>query len=122
MPPIKVLLAEDSASVRRSIGIVLSTEPGISLIGEAGNYTEAMQKVADLKPDVAVIDLHMPDEREFSPAFINVHFRSFARHVLIVSVFNDKDSKDLAFKYGAERFLDKANIGTELIPAILALS
>jgi DNA-binding NarL/FixJ family response regulator len=74
---------------------------------------------ADLKPNVVVIDLHMPDERGFSPDFIKSQFLLSTNHLLAISVWNDEQSKALASRYGAKAFLDKSNLGSELIPAIL---
>ena len=56
----RILVADDHASVRRYICGVLEAEQGWSVCGEASNGREAVQMAAELKPDVVVLDLSMP--------------------------------------------------------------
>jgi DNA-binding NarL/FixJ family response regulator len=121
MPPITVLLADDTDAIRAAISRILAPDPGIQVIGEAANFTEAIRMAAELKPDVVVVDLHMPDENTFDPSFIKSQLLLSAKHLLVVSIWIDEESKALANRYGAARFLEKSNLGTELIPAILEL-
>ena len=122
MPPFTVLLAEDSDVMRLAIRRILEGEPGIALIGEASSFAEAIRMAADLTPNVVVSDLHLPDERAFTPDLIKSQFLLSAKHVVAISIWNDEASKALAESYGAAAFLDKAKLGLELIPAILRLA
>jgi chemotaxis response regulator CheB len=76
---------------------------------------------AALKPDVILLDLHMPDDRSFDPEFVKTNL-SGAR-VLAMSLSSDYASEEdirlLAENFGAVRTLDKAKLCDELIPAIL---
>jgi chemotaxis response regulator CheB len=96
-------------------------EPAIKLLGEASNFSEAISMTAALRPDVIVLDLHMPDDRSFNPAFVKANL-SGAR-VLAMSLSSDCESEDetrlLAESFGAVTMLDKAKLNDELIPAIL---
>ncbi len=56
-----MLICEDHAIVRKGIRALLATEPGIQVVGEAGNGTEAITQAAALNPDVILMDLMMPD-------------------------------------------------------------
>ena len=58
---IRVLLADDHAVVRQGFRLILSAQPDIEVVAEAGNGREAVEKAAECKPDVAVIDLSMPE-------------------------------------------------------------
>ena len=62
--PIKVLLADDSEIMREAIKKLLKDEPRIHIVGEASSFGAAMQLVADLKPDILLLDLHLPQKRE----------------------------------------------------------
>ena len=59
--PIRVFLLDDHEIVRRGVRDLLDTEPGITVIGEAGTATAALARIPALKPDVAVLDIRLPD-------------------------------------------------------------
>jgi PleD family two-component response regulator len=67
---IRVLLADSSDVMRLAIVRVLREEPLIELVGEVTNFAEALQLSAALKPDVLLLDPHMPDEREYPPELV----------------------------------------------------
>lgn len=58
--PIRVLIVDDSALVRRIFSESLASQPGIEVIGAAANPYEARDKILDLKPDVLTLDIEMP--------------------------------------------------------------
>ncbi|MEX2543171.1 MAG: response regulator transcription factor [Trueperaceae bacterium] len=57
---IRLLLVDDHAVVRRGLQMVLSLEPDLNVVGEAGDGREALARVADLRPHVVLMDLLMP--------------------------------------------------------------
>lgn len=59
-PALKVLLVDDHAVVRQGLRMFLATDGGLIVVGEAQNGQEAIQKVAELHPDVVLMDLLMP--------------------------------------------------------------
>ena len=59
--PIGVFLLDDHEIVRRGVADVLETDPGITVVGEAKNAAEALARVPALRPDVAVLDVRLPD-------------------------------------------------------------
>src|SRR5688500_18576888 len=60
MQIIRVIIADDTALLRRLLGDRLNREPGISIVGEANDGREAVELTARMKPDVAILDLDMP--------------------------------------------------------------
>lgn len=60
MPSIRVLVVDDNDSLRRLLEVVLGIEPDLAVIGMAENATEALERVAEMRPDVVVLDNHMP--------------------------------------------------------------
>jgi NarL family two-component system response regulator LiaR len=58
--PIRVLLVDDHAVVRKGLCALLEREPGIEVVGEAENGAQAVQQAARLRPDVVLMDLEMP--------------------------------------------------------------
>src|SRR5580658_5323579 len=61
MKKLRILIADDHGLVRRGARAVLSSQRGWRVVGEAANGREAIQKAVELKPDVAVVDIGMPD-------------------------------------------------------------
>jgi DNA-binding NarL/FixJ family response regulator len=116
-----VLLADDSDLMLRMIGRLLQEEPGIELLGKAKSFAQTLQMTAELKPEVVVMELHMHDETKFEPELIRSQLLRSAKHIVVMSVWNDEKSQALANRYGAASFLDKNTLSSTLIPAILKL-
>ena len=118
---VSALVVDDADVIRRTLRDFLEGEPAIKLLGEASNFAEALSMTAALKPDVVLLDLHMPDDHSFNPEFVKANL-SGAR-VLAMSLSGDYASEEdirlLAENFGAVRTLDKAKLCDELIPAIL---
>jgi DNA-binding NarL/FixJ family response regulator len=119
--PIKVLLADDSEIMREAIKKLLEDEPRIHIVGEASSFPAAMQLVADFKPDILLLDLHMPQKRDL-PAPIVKSQLNCIEYTLAISFANDEEAKSLAASYGAVALLDKMGLYTELLPAIMQLA
>jgi DNA-binding NarL/FixJ family response regulator len=116
--PIKVLLADDTDLMRHAIRKLITEEPRIELVGEASNFGQAMQLIADHKPQVLLLDLHLAEKREFNPALVKSQLAS-VENVLAVSFSNDAEAEALAESYGAKLLLDKMKLFNQLIPTIL---
>jgi DNA-binding NarL/FixJ family response regulator len=117
---IKVLLADDSQAIRSAIRKTLAEEPRIEVVAEASTFAETIQKIADFKPAVLLLDLHLPEKREFTPELVKAQLQSVC--TLAVSLSNDEEAKALAESYGAVSLLDKMNLYSEVIPAIMGCS
>jgi len=119
-----VLVADDSDLIRNAIRRVLDAEPSIQIVGEAESFATAIAMARDLRPDVLLLDLHMPDDESFDPGYIkaNLSDAGSKTHVIGISLFSDEDAETSALgqSLGAIRVLDKARFYDELIPAILA--
>ncbi|HEY2462390.1 MAG TPA: response regulator [Candidatus Acidoferrum sp.] len=121
LKPCSVLLADDSKTMRNAVSRILQEDPRIQFLGVAENFEQTLQMTADLKPTVVLMDLHMPDERGFDPQFIKSQLLLSAQHIVVMSIWNDKQAQVLAGKYGAADLLDKGNLVATLVPAILKL-
>jgi chemotaxis response regulator CheB len=116
--PIRVLIADDSDVMLAAMRRVIEEEPSLEVVGQASSFAKAMQMVADLKPDVLVLDLRMPERGDFGPVLVRSQLAAVS-HVLAVSISNDAEAKALSESYGAEILLDKMNLYSELVPEIL---
>jgi DNA-binding NarL/FixJ family response regulator len=116
---VKLLLADDSETLCKAIRAVLSGEPRIELLGEARSLPETVKMASMLQPDVILLDLHMPGEQGFEPSTVKIQFLTCSERVIAMSISNDDETKALALEYGAVVLLDKATLGSELIPTLL---
>jgi two-component system, NarL family, response regulator NreC len=119
--PIKVLLADDSEIMREAIKKLLEDEPRIQIVGEASSFPAAMQLVADFKPEILLLDLHLPQKRDLLPALVKSQLHCI-KYTLAISFANDEEARSLAASYGAVALLDKMSLYTELLPAIMRLA
>jgi two-component system, NarL family, response regulator NreC len=117
---IKVLMADDNHAMRSAIRRTLEEEPRIEIVAEASTFAETIQKIADFKPAVLLLDLHMPEERDITPALVKAQLQGVC--TVAVSLSNDDEAKALAESYGAVSLLDKMTLYSDIIPAIMHCS
>ena len=117
---IKVLIADDVEFMRRAIRRVLDNRPEVTVVGEAAGFAETILLANNLKPDLIVLDLHMPDEA--GPGLLQIRSHLDGALLVATSVWSDSATKALADNIGADLFLDKASLGTKLLPAIVQLT
>jgi len=118
--PITVLVADDKEVVLRAVRVLLRRDPEIRIVGQTGTYQQTTQSILDLKPQVVVMDLHMPDESSTSPQEIKSVLDTSGSGLIAMSFWNDQDTQALAKNLGAVTLLDKLRLVSELIPAIKA--
>jgi two-component system nitrate/nitrite response regulator NarL len=116
---IKVLLADDALMMRQMIRVLLQQHSELELVGEAGNFGQAMRMASDLKPDVVLLDLHMPGGIDAVPADVRSRLEVSGSKVVAISIWNDEDSLALAKEFGAVKLLNKMELGGLLVPTIL---
>jgi len=114
--PVRILVADDSDTMRRAICALLQAQNAIAVCGEAGNYAELLKIFNATTTDVVLMDLRMPGEKLFTAATIKDHLQGSC--LLAMSVWNDAETASLAQSYGAARLLDKSQLASTLIPAI----
>jgi len=97
---------------------LLNEEPSTELVGETKGFAETIQLANALKPDGLLLELHMSDEREYSPESVRFQLAMHAGCIVAIPVWNDEKAKALAERFGARVLLDKANLYAELISAL----
>ncbi|MEK5257368.1 response regulator transcription factor [Paenibacillus sp. FSL F4-0125] len=114
---INLLLVDDHAMVRRGLQVFLSTQPDIKVIGEASNGREALERTAELNPDVILMDLHMPimDGIETAQALRISHPQV---KVIVLTSFSDQDHVLPAVRVGIKGYLLKDIEPEALVVAI----
>jgi two-component system chemotaxis response regulator CheB len=104
---LKVLIVDDSKFIRRSIKDLFATDPQLEVIGEAANGKEALEKIAQLNPDVVTLDINMP-EMDGIATIKHIMIKS-PRPTLMFSTMTSEGATETfdALRYGAVDFLQK---------------
>lgn len=116
-----LLLVDDNPTFLRILSDFLGEEEGILLVGMAGSGEEALEKAKELRPQVILLDLFMPGLGGLSAI---PRLRSMMPDVAIIvlTVLDAKAYREAALAAGADDFVAKANLHTDLIPAIQQLT
>ena len=115
--PARVLLVDDHQMVRQGLIFFLSTQPGITIVGEAGTAEEALQLVDELLPDVVLMDIVLPHMSGIE-ALRTIYEKYSDIHVIMLSSFVDTDKVERAIQAGAAGYLMKDVDPVELAAAI----
>ncbi len=114
---IRILIADDHAIVRKGIRALLTTEPDIEVIGEAGNGAEAVALAQKMSPDVILMDLVMP-KVDGIEATRQISEQQPGAHILVLTSFAADDKVFPAIKAGALGYLLKDSGPEALVQAI----
>jgi DNA-binding NarL/FixJ family response regulator len=121
MKPIRVLIADDHALFREGVNAILKSVPDIELVGEAGTGQEAWTLASDLKPDVILMDIQMPDFNG-----VDATERILKTHpdtgIIIVTMLEDDDSLFSAMRAGARGYVLKGADKAEMLKSIRAVA
>jgi len=115
--PIRVLLADDHALVRKGFRRLLDDEPGVEVVGEASNGSAAVELSLQLKPQVVVMDLAMP-EMDGIQATAQILRRQPEIAILMLSMYSEENYVRNAFAAGARGYLLKNALEVDLAYAI----
>jgi DNA-binding NarL/FixJ family response regulator len=114
---IKVFLLDDHEIVRRGVRDMLEAEPDITVVGEAGTAASALARIPALRPDVAVLDVRLPDGDGVT---VCREIRSRMPEVacLMLTSFGDDEALFDAIMAGASGYVLKQIRGTDLVGAV----
>jgi DNA-binding NarL/FixJ family response regulator len=117
---LRILIAEDQALVRRGTSVLLSMEPDMEVVGQACDGIEAVTMARELRPDIVLMDLHMPRMGGVSAT------REITRdlpgtQVLVLTTLDDDETVFEAVRAGAHGYLLKDVTEQELFETIRAL-
>jgi len=115
--PIRLLLVDDQRLLREGMRILLELEPDLEVVGEAANGAEALTRYAELRPDVVLMDVKMP-EMDGVAATRQLLIDHPQAKVVILTTFDDDEYVFEGIRAGALGYLLKALSGEELADAI----
>ncbi|MFD9078405.1 response regulator [Streptomyces erythrochromogenes] len=115
--PIKVFLLDDHEVVRRGLRDLLDAEPDIIVVGEAGTAEQALARGPALRPDVAVLDVRLPDGDGITVCR-ELRSRMPGLACLMLTSFDDEDALLDAIMAGAAGYVLKQIKGSDLVSAV----
>ena len=115
---IRVLIVDDQALVRAGFRMILESEPGIEIVGEAADGQEALEAARELKPDVVLMDIRMPNLDGLEATRRLNEGASTGPRVLMLTTFDLDEYVYEALRAGASGFLLKDTPPEQLVSAI----
>jgi len=117
---VSILIADDHAVVRRGLRALLETQPGWKVAAEVGNGREAVESATKLTPDLAVLDISMPDLNGLDAAVMILKASPRTR-ILILTMHAAEDLIRKTLKAGARGYVLKSDAERDLVAAADAL-
>jgi two-component system response regulator DevR len=116
-PPIRVLLIDDSPIIRLGLRSALEDYPDIAIVGEAGTVADGTAASLQLKPDIVLLDLHLPDKSGLTACRELLRARPQLKILILTSSSNERHVQE-ALSAGARGYLLKENDGAALASAL----
>ena len=116
----RILIADDNEQVRHGIAWLLSSEKEWQVCGEACSISETLDKTAELRPDLVLLDIRMPDGSGLDTAR-RLRLMMPELKIVIMSQHDPNRLASHAIHAGADACVDKARMGADLIPTISAV-
>jgi len=118
---IRILLADDHTLIRRGLRLLIEQQPELSVVGEAEDGRQAVSQAAQLKPDVAVLDIGMPNLNGIEAAK-QISESDTKTSIVILSMYSDETYILRALKAGARGYLLKDSAEADLVRAIKSVA
>ncbi|HST12036.1 MAG TPA: response regulator transcription factor [Terriglobales bacterium] len=117
MHRLRILIVDDLALWRAKTHSLLKPKPNWQVVGEACNGLQAVQRTAELSPDLVLLDIGMPILNGIEAAK-QIHSAFPSTKIVFLTQDHDADVRKAALENGADQYVLKANAASELLPAI----
>jgi len=118
--PIRVLLAEDHEVVRDGLAAIIDYQSDMTVVGHASNGEEAVERFAELQPDITLMDLRMPGMGG-APAIEAIRKKFGDARIIVLTTYDGDENIYRALKAGARGYLLKDSGKDDLLSAIRAV-
>jgi DNA-binding NarL/FixJ family response regulator len=117
MPATRILVVDDLEAWRQRVRSILETLPDLHVVGEASDGKEAVQKAEELKPDLILLDIGLPNLNGIE-AELQIYKLVPSAKVIFLSQNDDQEIVNTVVGDGAFGYVLKSDAGSELLPAI----
>jgi len=118
--PIRILVADDHPVVREGLVALVSRQPDMVVVAEAADGRELVEKFLQYRPDVALVDLRMP-EMDGADALAAIRERAPAARAIVLTTYDDDEDIQRSLRAGAKAYLLKDAPREELLACIKAV-
>lgn len=118
--PCRIVICDDQPGFRQVLTLVLGLESGFEVVGEAGDGNSVVHVVADLHPDVLLLDIAMP-QRDGIDALPEIKRVAPRTSVVMLSAFDSETMRRRAHDAGADAFLEKGADVDDIVAQIRAV-
>ena len=118
---IRILTVDDHALLRKGIAALVNTEPDMKLVGEASNGQEAIEKFRQLRPDVTLMDLQLPD-LSGTDVMVRIQSEFPEARVVVLTTYTGDVQVMRALRAGARGYILKGHVHRELLDTIRAVN
>ncbi|HSU53464.1 MAG TPA: response regulator transcription factor [Candidatus Dormibacteraeota bacterium] len=118
---IKILIADDHPIFRKGLCEVIAEDPALELVEQAGNGEQALSLIQNLRPDVAILDVHMPKLSGLQ-VIRALHERKAAPKIILLTMHEEEDLFNEAMNLQVNAYVLKENAVTELLKAVHAVA
>jgi DNA-binding NarL/FixJ family response regulator len=119
-PPLRLLIVDDQPLIRRGLAMMLATEPGIDIVGQAADGVDAVAQALASRPDVVVMDLQMP-RASGVVATREITAQLPATRVVVLTTYDDDELVFEAIRAGAQAYLLKDATEAEVLDTVRAV-
>ncbi len=116
-PIISILIADDHPVMRLGLNHLIQSQPGMEVVGAVGDGAEALQLIAQLKPQLLILDVDMPGMNGLQ-LMQQLHSAQADLKIIIFTAHHDKQIFDAAISAGIPGFISKENVFTDLVEGI----
>ena len=120
-PNYRLLIADDHPLFRSGLRQVVENDPTLMLVGEASDGESALKLILEKQPDVAVLDVNLPDVNGFEIAR-RLQGKRLPTRIIILTMHKDEETCNRALDIGAKGFVLKENAVEEILKAIAAVA
>lgn len=117
MQLIKIILADDHILLRSGLKLLIQSQPGLQVVGEASDGLQALQLIEKLQADIIVLDLSMPN-MDGMECIREIKSRGYTIRPIILTMHEDENYVREVMQAGAMGFVQKGAVDTELFDAI----
>jgi len=118
--PVRIMTVDDHALFRQGIAALLTTQPDMTLVAEASNGLEAIEKFREHRPDITLMDLQMPDMNGLD-AMVAIRGEFPDARIIVLTTYIGDAQVLRAMNAGARAYLLKTLLDTELLETIRAV-